>query len=234
MSEIVLASSALIAEEFEGKRTIEEAQKAGFDGVQLFLDPRYREEGYADTVIDTLKASGLKLILHLPNTVEEADIRVAERIVTQFPTAKVLIHYIPTTELPKVQGTKVGWENSRVSPLDEEQLAHLAAVRQKVQDDDTFYVFDMGRPLYAATPEDQKRTIQHIKDEIAKLDPTKDVIHLADKSDWVMKFRDCMCVLGEGVMREFMDDIRAFSGPVVFEHENLQMALDSLKVLKGE
>ena len=54
-----------------------------------------------------------------------------------------------------------------------------------------------------------------------------------DKTSWVVKFRNCMCVLGEGVMREFLPDIRSFRGVVVFEHEDLNMAKESLPVLRS-
>src|SRR5258706_12710345 len=233
MPEIYLASSALALEDFEGKRTIEEASQSGFDGVQLFLDPRYRNPEYESSILENLNQSGLKLVLHLPNTVTDEDIHIAENIVESFPDARVLIHYIPATELPNVNGTKVGWENSQIGPLSDEMVEHLRGVEERVKKDNTFFVFDMGRILYAEGEEEIAKTIDFIRLKIASLDPTKDIIHLADKTSWVLKFRDCMCVLGEGVMVNFIEDIGKFEGAIVFEHENLQMALQSLDFLKS-
>jgi len=234
MPEIFLASSALVEEDFEGKRTIEEASGIGFAGVQLFLDPRYRNPEYRKGIINMLKDSDLELIIHLPNEVEEIDKEAAEDLSKAFPSSKMLIHYQPTTSLPKIAGTKVGWENSLVGPLDETQIKHIERVQERVSKDDTFFVFDMGRLLY--TPDEDtssQETIEYIKQQIRELDPQNDVIHLADKESWVLKFRQCMCVLGEGVMDNFLEDIRNFEGPVVLEHEDLQMALDSLSIINN-
>lgn len=235
MPEIYLASSALINEGYEGVRTIEEAKRGQFAGVQLFLDPRYRDVNYRNALFEILRQSGLGLVLHLPNIVQPEDITAAEAIVHEFPDAKVLIHYIPATQLPKIPGTTVGWENSQVGPLTDEILQHLEEVKRRVAEDNTFFVFDMGRQLYTENDEtDPQKTIDYIKRIIRSLDPTNDVIHLADKWGWTMSFRETMCVLGEGLMAYFIDDIRAFAGVVVFEYENLDMAIKSLAVVKGE
>ena len=90
----------------------------------------------------------------------------------------------------------------------------------------------MGRQLYVSDETQVQEGINYIKAQIKSLDPRKDVIHLDDKTSWILKFRDCMCALGDGVMQEFLEDIKNFGGVIVFEHENLQMALDSLKALK--
>jgi len=232
MLEIYLATSALAEEGFEGKRTIEEARKANFDGVQLYLDPHYRDAEYREKVIEKLRESGLKLILHLPDTVEQADKEAAEAMVDAFPESRVLIHYIPTTSLPEISGTRVGWENSHIGPLESVQRKHLEEVINKVDEDGTFFVFDMGRLLY--TPNEDvspQETIDFIKNQLQELNPQKDVIHLADKKSWILKFRECTCVLGDGVMKHFLEDIKNFKGAIVFEHENLQMALDSLTIV---
>ncbi len=232
MPEAYLASSALIAEQFDGNRTIEEANKVGFAGVQIFLDPKYRNPDYLESILVSLENSNLGIVLHLPNIVEEEDVKIAEKIIREHPDAKVLIHYIPATELPNIIGTTVGWENSKIGPLNEEMLTHMEEVKQKVAQNNTFFVYDMGRQLYANDETQIQESINYIRAQIKSLDPKKDVIHLADKTSWVLKFRDSMCALGDGIMQEFVEDIRNFKGVVVFEHENLQMALDSLKALK--
>ena len=126
--DVYLASSALIEEDFDGVKTVEEAQKAGFDGVQLFLDPRYRDLEYRNEAISKLKESGIGLVLHLPNVVDDEDIQAAEDIVRSFPNAKVLIHYEPATKLPEIEGTRVGWENSRNGALNSGQKEYIQRV----------------------------------------------------------------------------------------------------------
>jgi len=47
-----------------------------------------------------------------------------------------------------------------------------------------------------------------------------------------MKFRDSMCVLGDGICADLLEDILSYEGIVVFEHEDLRMAIDSLDVVR--
>lgn len=233
MPEAYLASSALIAEGFDGNRTVEEAVNASFDGVQLFLDERYKNPDYRRSVIHSLRGTNLGIVLHLPNITTLKDIAAASEIVYEYPNTNVLIHYLPETSLPKLDSTVIGWENSLVCPLNSGQIEHIAKVKCKVQEDKTFFVFDMGRLLYTDGNTSEDEAISFIRREIKCLNPQRDIIHLADKATWTSDFRESMCTLGQGVMREFLGDIKQFSGIIVFEHEDLQMAIDSLKVAKS-
>jgi len=233
MPEVYLASSALKKENFDLLRTIEEAKNSGFDGVQLFINNQFSQEEYLKRTTEELKRSGLGLIVHLPNEVSPSDKNAAEYLVREFPDARVLIHLLPATELPDIEGTLVGWENSMVGKFGPEQVGHIDEVKKVVKKDNTFFVFDFGRMLYLEEEGvGKEEALKFIRDEISNLDPKKDIIHLSDKKSWVLKFRDSMCVLGDGVCGELLEDIYNYSGIVVFEHEDLQMALDSLTVVR--
>jgi len=228
VAEVYLASSALIRDGFDGLRTIEEAQRSGFDGVQLFLDPGYRRDEYLSRVIQELAYSQLGLVIHLPNIMAPEDLAPAEELVSQFPASKLLIHYLPTTELPSIRGTKVGWENSVIGY----DLDHIAKTRSAVARDDTFFVFDMGRPLVLENKVKPNIAVHRIREEIQALRPHVDLIHTADKDDWNTRFKGHWRPLGKGVCLALLGEMRAFQGIVVLEHEDLKMAVDSLRVLK--
>lgn len=238
MNEYYLASSALAEaqgdDKFDGVRTIEEAVKAGFDGVQLFLDPRYRDPDYRTRIFDTLSDKKLGVVVHLPNVVTDEDKELAEALAQELPDARFLIHYEPTVKKPDLKGILAGWENSRVGKLDEEMLGHVEATKTQARKDNTFFVFDFGRMMYLE--EDgigHQEVLQYIRDEIGQLDPEKDVIHMTDKTSWVLKFRDCACIVGDGICADLLPDILSYEGIVVFEHENLEQAIKSLNVVRS-
>lgn len=228
MAEIYLASSALANEEFDGLRTIEEAARAGFAGVQLFLDPRYRRDGYLAQVVRELAYSHLGLVVHLPNTIVSEDIAPVEKLAKQFPASRSLIHYLPTTILPRIGKAMIGWENSVIGW----DVQHIQDTKEKVRKDKTFFVFDLGRPLVLEGKIDPDTAIEMVRAEIAGLRPGADVIHAADKTEWDSRFRGHWCAMGRGICQALLGDLRAFQGVVVLEHENLQMAVESLDVLK--
>jgi sugar phosphate isomerase/epimerase len=225
--EIFLASSVI--EGFDGHQTIKQAQESGFDGVQLYLDPRYRDPEYTAETIALLCDSGLGLAIHLPNTVTEEDLAAAEVFVEKIPDVKIFIHFSPTTEAPKVKGTKVGWENSLTGVFDTDQIEEII---EKVAEENTFFVFDPGRIMYTDEETSKEEIVAYIREKLGQLDPERDILHIADKECWTLRFRDCMCVLGEGVCAELLEDIAAFPGIIVIEMEDLEMALDSLEVIK--
>lgn len=233
MPEIYLGSSALIDRGFDGNDTIREASRAGFSGVQLYIDPKYQETKYLASIIDKIGETGLGLVLHLPNTVGATERRIAQQITLKHPSAKTLIHYQPTTVSPKIKGVKVGWENSITGPLTSKVESHIRETRTQAGRDRSFFVYDMGRQFYVENKSDIPRTASFIRDQLKNLNPKRDVLHLADKTDWFLSFRNSMCVLGSGVMKEFLGDLNQFSGVAVFEYENLDIALKSLSVLSN-
>src|SRR3990172_5173688 len=121
MTETYLATSALIKEDFDGLRTIQEAKKAGFDGVQLFLDPKYRDENYRKAIVAELNDANLGVVIHLPNEVSLEDKKAAELLVKELPQSRVLIHFRPTINLPDIEGSLIGWENSTIGKFGPEQ-----------------------------------------------------------------------------------------------------------------
>ncbi len=234
MTETYLATSALAKEGFDGLRTVQEAKKSGFDGVQLFLDPKYRDEHYRKTLVSEIEDSKLGVLIHLPNEVSLEDKQAAEILLKELPKARVLIHYIPAINLPDIQNTLVGWENSMIGKFGPEQVGHIEEVKKKVREDNTFFVFDFGRTMYLDEEVGSENVTSFIKDEIKRLDPKRDIIHLADKGSWVLKFRDSMCVLGDGICADLLEDILSFDGVIVLEYEDLQTAVDSLSVIRGQ
>jgi hypothetical protein len=233
MPEVYLASAALKEESFDGLRTIEEAKKNGFSGVQLFLDKKYHETEYLEEIFDKLHNSNLGLVLHLPNEVEEKDKEIAMMFSKEFPNCKLLIHYLPAVQLPDIDGVIAGWENSIIGDFNDEQISHIEKVKKRVKDDDSFFVFDFGRMMYLEESELRKNeAFNYIKDQISRLDPRKDIIHLTDKKGWTITFRDGACVLGEGICGDLLEELFNYQGIIVFEYENLQMAISSLEVIK--
>lgn len=233
MREIYLATSALIRENFDAQRTIEEAKKNGFFGVQLFINPSYRSQEYVASLSDSLNQFGLGLIVHLPNAeiINPADINVAESLVSAVPDTKVIVHYLPATQLPIVKGTRVGWENSVNRP----DFDHIAETRRKVAVDNTFFVFDFLRLMNTGDERIKEQAATFIKETIQSLRPKLDLIHIADKTSWEIPFREGMCPIGQGIVTEFLPEVLDFlskDGRLVFEHEDLQMAIDSLRVFK--
>lgn len=235
MKGIYLATSALIAEKFDAQRTIEETKKNGFLGVQLFINPDYRVVGYSDLISELINSAQLGLVVHLPNieVCDPADIMVAETFAAKVKNTLFITHYLPATQLPEVKGAKVGWENSKNIP----DFNHIAEVQRKVSRDKTFFVFDFLRFMNTEDEKMKIKVIDFIRTTLESLRPGIDLIHIADKKSWECGFRDrgCMCALGQGIVTEFLPDIDRFllqGGKIIFEYENLQMAIESLKVFK--
>lgn len=228
MAKVYLASSALIKEGYDGLRTIVEAHKAGFDGVQLFLDPKYRQDRYLARITNALAFSNLGLVVHLPNEVCPADIQATEKLVKSRPDAKVLIHYLPITQLPNLNGARVGWENSQTGwdPID------IRKTKDAANRDGTFFAYDLGRQLVLDGKVTPDTAVRAVKRNIQHLKPHKDIIHAADKDNWNSRFRDHWLPLGQGICAGLLADIRNYQGIVVLEHEDLQMAVASLSALR--
>lgn len=228
---IYLATAALAKENFNAEKTIQQASDNGFDGVQLFINKSYYDPIYIDSLATEINKKDLGLIVHLPNEPTKKDIEVLEQFVEKVPNSLAIIHYLPLTELPKVQNIQIGWENS----INKTQTEHIDEVWEKVRQDKTFFVFDYARLMKTDSQEIKEQITGFIEKMFSKLRPNLDILHLADKETWEGEFRDCMCVFGKGVVGQFKKEVKQFvdlGGKVVFEHEDLQMAIQSLKELK--
>lgn len=226
---LYLASSALVAEGYSAVRTIDVASGHGFYGVQLYVNQDYYLKGYVERLIGRLNEKHLSLIVHLPNIPTRSDLKVAQAFVNGTKDSLVLVHYKPLTTLPKIRGTKVGWENSVNAP----DLAHIDEVMARVRKDSTFFVYDFGRLMYTDNAATKQVVRDFLSTTIPELRPDRDVIHIADKLYWHQRFRDCQCALGMGVMSEFLPQVQHFvsqGGRLVIEQEDLNMAIESIRV----
>ena len=165
-------------------------------------------------IINALSFSTLGLVVHLPNEVSPADIHAAEELVHRYPDTKALIHYLPATQLPKVNGTRVGWENSQIGfdPM------HIREVKNAVNGADTFFAYNLGRQLVLDGEVTPDTAVRAVKRNIQYLNPRSDLIHIAN--------------IEQGICAALLADIRNYQGIVVLEHEDLQMAVDSLSALR--
>jgi hypothetical protein len=228
MAEVYLASSAVPG--FGGQETIEAAFTAGFDGVQLYLDPRYREIVYTDTTLRILALSRLGLIVHLPPELTNEDVAAARRIAIHRPGTKMLIHNGPATYTPEIPGSVVGWENSVTG---KHAPDHIIETQHKSLRQGKPFVYDFGRSRQPGTDEEHARIIKFIKGMIASMRPGKDIIHAANQLSWDKSFRECESSLARGIWTCLVPDLVKWPGVVVLENENLEMAKEGLKVLRS-
>lgn len=223
--EVYFASS--VSENFDGRRTIIEAIRYKADGVQLFVDPRYREACYRLEVARRLLGEDLGVIWHLPNQPTEEDLSVLHYLAQETGKNMALIHYLPATRLPKIAGVRIGWENS-VNDFD---IQHAELVREKVISDGTFNVFDVLRLCYMSPEYSEDDVLAYIRGRLIEL-PTGSYLHVADKKTWDLRFRDGECAVGDGVAKGFVDLLRLFKGVIVLEHESLDLAIETLSRLR--
>lgn len=229
---IYLATSALKSENYEAMRTIDEAKRYGFYGVQFFVNQDYKGTSYIDELADRLRKEGLRGILHLPNVarLSEEQMEMADDFALNTNEGKILIHYLPATAMPLIRGARVGWENS----VDKPDTEHVDEVRRRVIWDDTFMVYDFGRQMNTTNRAEQKKVTLYIGKVLQTLRPTEDIIHVAGKKSWEGSFREEMCSLQESIEAAFLPQIReqVYQGlRIVFEHERLDLAVKSLKAL---
>lgn len=223
--EVYFASS--VSRSFDGRETIIEAAKHGADGVQLFVDPRYREAAFRKEVVQRLVGQDLGVIWHLPNQPTDEDLSVVYRLAQETGKDMALIHYLPATKLPKVEGVKIGWENS-VNGFD---IQHAEQVRERVISDGTFNVFDVLRLCYVSSGYTEDDILAYIRGRLIEL-PAGSYLHVADKKAWDLSFRDSECAVGDGVARGFVDLLRLFKGVIILEHERLDLAIETLSRLR--
>jgi hypothetical protein len=137
-------------------------------------------------------------------------------------------------QIPNINGQKVGIENGQTGTYAPE---NIAAAYRLSRDARSFFVLDPGRIMYATDQFPPRVIEKFILGYIERMKPRNDIIHMADKTSWSKRFREASCALGAdngiGVfMIEALRDFDRRGGLIVFEHEDLQMALESLKVFE--
>lgn len=244
MTDAIASSSA---PEMDNIKTVELAVTHGFEAVQLYMDPRVRQQYYRTQLISNLMDTDLKVVLHLPNlnqqdfSIHPDDLSAAEEIcyMLAWKDPTVLVHYedrMTIKDIPLINQRPVAIENSKTRSFDPD---HVRAALNLAREAGVPFVFDFGRILYARTTDgieiDPEEIIYFIKEMIAELDPAVDVIHLTDKNSWDKSFRESACVFPEGINSAFIDELVHFDragGIIVWEFEDLEMTLASSKALK--
>jgi len=149
---------------------------------------------------------------------------------------QVLVHYVEDLEASTIRDISnkikqpVGIENSKIGGFYPESITLPFQLSRVLG---SFFVYDIGRMFYASSTEEQNEIADFTAKTIRDLDPTRDIIHLTGKTSWTKRFRECSCAYGierditpeivKDAIREFVEN----GGIVVFEHEDLQQALDS-------
>ncbi len=229
-------------------------------GMQLFLDKRFRTRivdgkritAYRDAVIMAIERHGFSesLLLHLPDRLDNEgfDIEAAAALAEAFPKMKPFIHYDPDVSTPQINGKPVGYENGAkgFKTSFEDNKAHVSETLAKTREEETFFVFDIGRLTYDNTENQMFGTRQEVAEFIAEimgqLDPNQDVLHINDKTTWHQHPRDARCIVGEGILAKsifedgscILDLVCEFiyqGGVVVPEYETLAQTAQSFQAL---
>ncbi len=232
MTEVYLSTAAIssVPKKFDSIETLAEAGD-GFDGVQIYLDSRFYDREYRHRFAKSAKSTRLGLIVHLPDRPNDQDLAIVQGLVDEVPRTKVLVHYGPLKTAPKLENSRVGFENS-VSHFDPLHIWHLYLLTRVQRRP---FVFDYGRSFKANDLDlrRQKRIIGFTRSMIKRLNSGQDIIHAKDKRQWSSRFRETMCPLGQGISGQIVPELQQFNGIVVLEHTNLQMARESIGIFKG-
>jgi len=242
MSPLDLASSAL--PKFDLKLTIEAAIQNGFEGVQLYLNEACLNEKYITDLVELIESSALaNIVIHLPD-IEKLEsepryIDVAHDLCSAIGKGVrvlVLVHYVEDLEASTIKNISdgieqpVGIENSKTGGFYPESIILPFQLSRVLG---SFFVYDIGRMFYASSEEETERIAAFTVQTIRDLDPTKDIIHLTGKTSWTKRFRECSCAYGieeditPEIVKEAVREFESSGGVIVFEHEDLQQALDS-------
>lgn len=228
MAEVYLASSAVPG--FEGQTTIKEAIDAGFDGVQLYLDNRYRNKEYTNETMRLVSISRLGMLIHLPNQPTEEDLTSAKWIADNRPATVMVLHHGPATARPEIPGAIIGWENSVTGKHDPE---HVLGTLDRSRKEKCPFIYDYGRSRQPGTEREHKEIIKFIKGVFALMDPKTDILHTANQLWWDKPFRECESSLARGIWTWSVNFLKKWPGVVVIENENLDMAIEGLEVLRN-
>lgn len=225
-----------------------------FDGVQIYINEEILEPSVRHALVTKLNESNLtNVVFHLPdyNNLTEELVNALNSIVDELSPQirwEALIHFgyndngntlvLSITEIPKIGGKRVSIENSKTGVFDPEHVKRAMSFARMLN---TGFVFDIGRILYPNSKGivDPQETYNFITRTINLLDPAKDIIHVAGKSAWELKFREAPAVFGspEDITTPTIEILREFEkrgGIVVFEHEDRDMILKSRENLLTE
>lgn len=231
--------------------TIDFAEQNGISSIQLFLNDKFvGDEEYMIKVVEQLLASTKihTVVIHLPNDfreITESYIIRTEWLINLLPHKKfvVLTHYeegMSKEDIPIVNGNRIAIENSKTGEFDRQ---HVLAALDLAREAEVPFVFDLGRIMYLdpESPRFRGEVIQlfaFIEDMIGELDPNRDIIHAADKTDWKARFRDCWTYLGDLQGKAFphipsLSRFSADGGVIIFEHEDTDLAWKSVQAIEG-
>lgn len=226
--------------DYDTHGTVAYATEHKLGAVQPFVNEQLRDPEYRARLIEGLKADkNLDVVLHLPNMDKliQDDLDAASEIVTALLPRRVrtLVHYeqvMSVEQVPVVAGKKVGIENSLTGKYPHsEHLNHVLRAFRLSREAKSFFVFDPGRLMY----EDGETPVEEIQEfitrVISRLDPARDVIHMADKAAWNIRFRQGPRAFPKGIGRFMVSSLQDFylmGGTIIFEHEDADMALESI------
>ena len=226
MSRIYLASSVFRSQAFDLRQTVRAAVWYRFAGVQLYLSRDLLvSEFYLKQVRDVAAQARLKVLLHLPDDFDDFYLPAAEILLSRQKEKNLVVHFFPGMQIPRWPGMVWGLENA-FSGRDEMYFNELARI---VAERKGFLVFDI--PRLFALPVAHREDLAAFTRGVLKKMGSGDVLHLVDfRGD--DPSRRTWCVLGEGNMGLFQEEIGSFPGAIVFEYENLKMALKSRATLE--
>lgn len=211
-----LASSAMKSEGFDLFRTIEAADRHGFDGAQLYLTQEYSNSGLFTRLERVVAEAPIDIAVHLPDNPDEKIIQAAFRLLKTRERGWIFTHFDPARPLPP---PGVGLENA----LNTFDADYLETWERAAAMPGRFRVFDPSRLFHGAAD------FSHVVKEAARIIRAlsgRDLLHLVDllsETDWRP--------LGQGVLEPLLADIKQSKAPLVFEYEDLPTCLESKRVV---
>ncbi len=237
------ASSA--APNMSSLKTVELAVHNDFDAVQLFINPLLINNAeHRAEIVSALNATELIVVLHLSGLDPETfQLDLKERVAVESMISSLknkvvpLVHYIEgmgISDIPVVNDQRVGLENSKTGIFD---MEHIQRVQDLCNEVKIPFVLDFERILYTHSESEKVSIIGFVKRVVDSLDPDIDMLHLRDKTSWLLPSRKSACAYPEGINKNFTEEISRFhksGGLVIWEFENLEQTLKSSKSLAHE
>ncbi len=224
---------------FDLIQTVQSALEAKAGSVQLFINDSLMDPLYMFGLINLLASSHMSIILHLPDypvfISQPQHSQNAATLIEKLPgkDIRVLIHYfegMTVDQIPVINGKKVSIENAKTRAFYSEEVK---AAFNLTREAGVPFVFDPGRIMYInnEATESQGQIEEFILDIIDQMDPSKDILHMSDKTIWG-DFRPNACAFPDGISKFMIVPLLQFAksdGVIIFEHENLEQAIKSLE-----